>query len=81
MGFPEGQRLSMHLGCCSTFGKRKKHSPTACFFLRFSKVSQHPACMDDAILHRKPFGIPSIHHYAPVNGFAPEMGISQTNGI
>ena len=48
----------MHLGCCSTFGKRKKHSPAARVFLRFPKVSQHPACMDDAILHGKPFGIP-----------------------
>ena len=29
-------------------------------FLRFPKVSQHPACKDDAILHGKPFGIPLI---------------------
>jgi hypothetical protein len=24
--------------------------------LRFPKVSQHPACKDDGILHGKPFG-------------------------
>ena len=35
-------------------------SPAAGVFLRFSKASQHPACMDDAILNGKPFGIPLI---------------------
>ena len=34
--------------------------PTCCIRLnrpsRFPKVSQHPACMDDAIVHGKPFG-------------------------
>jgi hypothetical protein len=39
--------------CCSTFGKRKIHSPTARVFSRFPKVSQHPSCMDHAILHGK----------------------------
>ena len=29
--------------------------PAARVFLRFPKHSQHPACMDHAILHRKPF--------------------------
>jgi hypothetical protein len=29
-------------------------------FLRFPKVSRHPSCMDHAILHGKPFGIPLI---------------------
>ena len=27
-------------------------------FIRFPKVSKHPACMDHAIMHGKPFGIP-----------------------
>ena len=35
----------MHLGYCSTFGKRKKSSRVT-------------VCVDDAILHRKPYGIP-----------------------
>ena len=29
-------------------------------FLRFPKFSQHPACMDHAILHGKPFSNPLI---------------------
>ena len=33
------------------------HSPVACIFHTFS---QHPACMDRAILHGKPFGIPLL---------------------
>ena len=41
----------------------KKHSPAAHDFLGFPKVSQHPARIDDAILHRKPFGIPLIICY------------------
>ena len=52
----------MHLGCCSTFGKRKKHSPAARVFLRLPKVSRHPSCMDHAILHGKPFGIPLMRY-------------------
>ena len=36
----------------------KIHSPAARVFLRFPKVSRHPSCMDHAILHGKPFGIP-----------------------
>ena len=40
----------------------KKHSPAARDFLRFPKVSQHHQCMDDAILHGKPFGIPLISY-------------------
>ncbi len=48
-GFPSRIACSAHLGCCS---------PTARVFLRFPKFSQHPACMDHAILHGKPFGIP-----------------------
>ena len=42
------------------FRKAKSHSPAAHDFLRFPKLSLHPTCMDDAILHRKPFGIPLI---------------------
>jgi hypothetical protein len=38
----------------------KIHSPAARVFLRFPKVSRHPSCMDHAILHGKPFGIPLI---------------------
>jgi hypothetical protein len=38
----------------------KIHSPTARAFSRFPKVSQHPSCMDHAILHGKPFGIPLV---------------------
>ena len=38
----------------------KIHSPAARVFLRFPKVSRHPSCMDHAILHGKPFGIPLV---------------------
>ena len=43
----------MHFGCCSTFGRRKEALACDLYFLRFPKVSQHPAFMDDATLHRK----------------------------
>ena len=33
----------------------KIDSPAARVFLRLPKISQHPACMDHAILHGKPF--------------------------
>ena len=36
----------------------KIHSPAPRVFLRFPKLSQHPACMDHAILHGKPFSDP-----------------------
>ena len=39
----------------------KMHSPAARVFFRFQKISQHPACMDHAILHGKPFSNPSIY--------------------
>ena len=42
----------MHLRCCSTFGNRETLACGSCF-LRFPKVSQHPACMNHAILHGK----------------------------
>ena len=38
----------------------KIHSPAARVFLRFPKVSRHSSCMDHAILHGKPFGIPLL---------------------
>jgi hypothetical protein len=38
----------------------KIHSHAAWVFLRFPKVSRHPSCTDNAILDRKPFGIPLI---------------------
>ena len=34
----------------------KNYEPQASVFLRFLKVEQHPKCMNDAILHGKPFG-------------------------
>ena len=39
----------MHLGCCSTFGKRNSRNHAT------DIISLHPACMDHAILHGKPF--------------------------
>ena len=48
----------MHLGCCSIFGKRKNTLACGSCFLRFPKISQHPACMDHAMLHGKPFSNP-----------------------
>ena len=38
------------------FGKRIRHKLQASGFLCLLKVEQHPASMDHAILHRKPFG-------------------------
>ena len=40
----------------------KMHSPAARVFLRFPKISQHPACMDHAILRGKPFSNPLVLH-------------------
>ena len=45
---------SKHLGCCSTFEKLKNTRLSARVFLRFSQVSQHPACLDHVIQTRKP---------------------------
>jgi hypothetical protein len=56
-GFPSGIAWYMHLGCCSTFGKRKTTLACGSSILRFPKVSRHPSCMDHAILHEKPFAI------------------------
>ena len=36
-------------------------------FLRFPKLLQHPACMDHAILHGKPFSNPLMINQ--INGF------------
>jgi hypothetical protein len=58
----------MHLGCCSTFGKRK--NTLACgssIFTLSVKVSRHPSCLDPAILHGKPFGIPLVTKVCLVN--------------
>jgi hypothetical protein len=59
-GFPSRIAWSMHLGCCSTFGKRTNTLTcgSSISSLRFPKLSRHPSCMDHAILHGKPFGIP-----------------------
>ena len=51
--------LLKYLGCL-TFESVKIHSPAARVFLPFPKISQHPACMDHAILHGKPFSNPLI---------------------
>ena len=37
------------LGCCSTFEKLKTIAKRLVIFLRFSEVSQHPACLDHGI--------------------------------
>ena len=54
------QILAWHLGCCSTFVKRKNTLACGSSFLRFPKISQHPTCMDHAILHGKPLSNPLI---------------------
>ncbi len=46
------------LGCCLTFGNHKKTLACGSCLFALSKVSQHPVCMDHAILHRKPFATP-----------------------
>ena len=61
-GFPCRIAWSMHLGCCSTFGKRKNTLACGSCILRFPKISQHPACMDHAILHGKLFSNPLVLH-------------------
>ena len=48
----------------------KIHSPAARVFLRFPKFSQHPACMDHAILHGKPFSNPLITNAYINHGFS-----------
>ena len=51
--------LFKYLGCCSTFEKLKNtHLAARVFFNAFSKVSQHPARLNQSILQGKPFGIP-----------------------
>ena len=50
----------MHLGCCEIFGKRKNTLACGSCFLRFPKLSQHPACMNHTILHGKPFSNPLL---------------------
>ena len=59
-GFPSRIASSMHLGCCSNFGKRKNTLACGSSIFTFPKVSRHPSYMDHAILHGKPFGIPLI---------------------
>jgi hypothetical protein len=49
----------MHLGCCSTFGKRKNTLDCGSSIFTLSESLATPSCMaDHAILHGKPFGIP-----------------------
>ena len=50
----------MHVGCCSILDVAHLGccSPVARVFLRFPIISQHPTCMDHAILHGKPFSNP-----------------------
>ena len=43
-------------GYCETFEKWKKTRAATGFF-SFSKVEQHPKCLDNSILHGKPFSI------------------------
>ncbi len=50
--------MILALGMLLNFRKAQKHSPATRDYSRFPKVSQHPAWMDDVILHGKPFGIP-----------------------
>ena len=44
----------MHLGFCSIFGKGKNTRAEGV------KISQHPACMNHAILHGKSFSNPLL---------------------
>jgi hypothetical protein len=63
MVFPCRIAWSMHLGCCSTFGKRKNTLAYGSCIFTLSESLANPACMDHAILHGKPFGIPLITVY------------------
>ena len=64
-GFPSRIAWFMHLGCCSTFGKRKNTPRLRLVnFYPFSKLSWYPSYTDHAILHGKPFGIP-LFFYMP----------------
>ena len=38
-----------------TITKMQKYTRLRLVFLRFPKISQHPACIDHALLHGKPF--------------------------
>jgi hypothetical protein len=60
-GFPSRIAWSIHLGCCSTFGKRKNTLACGSSIYAFRKSQDIPPCMDLAILHGKPFGIPLVH--------------------
>jgi hypothetical protein len=53
----------MHLGCwdVAQLLESVKESPP----VALSKISQHPACIDDAILNGKPFGIPLFQFNSP----------------
>jgi hypothetical protein len=57
-GFPSRIAWSMHLGCCSTFGKRKNTLVCGSSIFTLSESLANGSCMDHAILHGKPFGIP-----------------------
>ncbi len=53
----------MHLGCLLDFRKNvKKSLGCGSSLLRFPKVTQHPKCIDHAILHEKSFSISLIYN-------------------
>jgi hypothetical protein len=64
-GFPSRIARSMHLGCCSTLGKRKNTLACGSSIFTLSESIATPSCMDHAILHGKPFGIPLLMIQAP----------------
>ena len=60
MVFQAGERDPCTWDVAQLLESVKIHSPAARVFLCFPKVLRHPSCMDHAILHRKPFGIPLL---------------------
>jgi hypothetical protein len=65
--FPSRIAWSMHLGCCSTFGKRKNTLACASSIFTLSESLATSLVHGHAILHGKPFGIPLIKHYTLYN--------------
>ena len=44
---------SKHAGCCETWEKRKKNTSRQASVFSFSKVEQHPKCLDQRIQTQK----------------------------
>jgi hypothetical protein len=56
---------------------RKAKKDISCGFLSFPKILQHPMCMNETVLHGKPFDIPLIQYHSSIKFLGKNLALGK----